>query len=269
MKYCISALFSTHARMLAEDVEKPILCLVRHLSPAGRFLSRSAFEFLMKCHPAVGEGKSDEDLLRVEIGESTNEVQNLVSLSSHPHSRCDFAAAVKESPLYVAPGYAEQRGEWLHRLADKKAPICCQLLSRRARVERAPKRRTSALAEFHQPASEEQTAVCRIRYRPGGSIFRRDLAESLVRHGRAGIASGMFISMDNWTVMDTSDRVEDLKKDTKYMSQLEKAEYVAAKELEGMWADPIVRDCRQDIAEEIKFEEEANAFQKAWRWLQG
>lgn len=55
------------------DVEKPLLCLVRHLSPAGRFLSRSAFEFFMKTHPAAGEGRSDDDLLRIEIGKSTTD----------------------------------------------------------------------------------------------------------------------------------------------------------------------------------------------------
>lgn len=60
--------------LVGGDVEKPILCLVRHLSPAGRFLNRSAFEFLMKSHPAAGEGRSEDDLLRVEIGKSAAEV---------------------------------------------------------------------------------------------------------------------------------------------------------------------------------------------------
>lgn len=60
--------------MMAGEVEKPILCLVRHLSPAGRFLSRSAFDFFMKSHPAAGEGRSEDDLLRVEIGKFIVEV---------------------------------------------------------------------------------------------------------------------------------------------------------------------------------------------------
>jgi hypothetical protein len=55
------------------DVEKPIVCLVRHLSPVGRLLSRSAFDFVMRRHPAAAvEASSNEDkheLLKVEIGE--------------------------------------------------------------------------------------------------------------------------------------------------------------------------------------------------------
>jgi hypothetical protein len=212
-------------------------------------LNRSAFDFIMKSHPAAGVGgKSEEEkyeLLRIEI------------------------AAVREPPLYIVPGYVEQPGEWLRRLADQKASVSCQLLLRRARIEGAPKRDTAALAEFHQHVGEEQTAVCHVRYRPGGHFFRRDLAESLVRHGRATIASSMFVAMENWKVIDTSDRVEDLKKDTKCIEKLEKAEYEAAKESVGMWADPLVRDSRQDLMEEITFQTEANSFQKLWRWLRG
>lgn len=179
-------------------------------------------------------------------------------------------AAVREPPIFISPGYIEQPGEWLRRLADQKAPVSCKLLSRQARIiDGAPKRQTSALAEFNRAVSEEQTAVCQIRYRPGGSFFRVDLAESLVRHGRAEISSGMFVTPEDWSVIDTSNRVEDLKKDTKYMSRLEVAEYKAAKESVGIWADPMFRESRQDLVKEIEFEEEANLFQKVWRWFRG
>jgi hypothetical protein len=75
--------------------------------------------------------------------------------------------------------------------------------------------------------------------------------------------------MDNWTIIDSSDRVEDLKKDIKHMNQLEKAEYKAAAEWVGMWADPVVRDSRQDLVEEVTFQNKASRFQKIWRWLRG
>ena len=181
-----------------------------------------------------------------------------------------LAAAVKETPPYAAPAYAEQPGEWLRRLASQRAPVTCQLLARRARFEGAPKRDTSALAEFHESRiGEEQTAICRIRYRPERQVFRSDLAESLVRHGRASIASGMFVTMKEWSIMDASDRVEDLKRDIKYIKQLEDAEYQAAKDSAGMWADQLVRDSRQDLIEEVKFQTEATRLQKIWRWLRG
>lgn len=183
--------------------------------------------------------------------------------------RCRFhhAAAVREPPPYTVPSYEEQRGEWLRRLADQKATISCQLLARRSRIENVTKRNTAALEEFGKTAGDEQTAVARVSFRPGGHLFRRDMAESLVRHGRASILSGMFVSLDNWVILDTSDRVEDLKKDAKYMNRLEKAEYEAAKEEVGMWTDELVRDDRRDLVDEITFQTEASLFQKAWRWL--
>lgn len=58
--------------LIEADVEMPIVCLVRHLSPIGRLLGRSAFDFVMRSHPAASvESSSDEEkheLLRVEIG---------------------------------------------------------------------------------------------------------------------------------------------------------------------------------------------------------
>ena len=56
----------------AGDAEMPIICMVRHLSPSGRLLSRSAFDLLMKTNPAVAAGKileeNTDELLKVEIG---------------------------------------------------------------------------------------------------------------------------------------------------------------------------------------------------------
>ena len=181
-----------------------------------------------------------------------------------------YIAGVKQPPSYTAPGYAEQPGEWLRRLADQRVPVSCQLLSRRAQLESSATRNTPALAEFRQCIGQEQTAVCRLWYRPGGrQLFRNDLAESLVRYGRASIASSMFVSMDKWTILDTSERVEDMKKDIKYIKKLEKAEFKAAAESAGMWADPFVRESRQDLVEEVTFQNEATRLQKIWRWLRG
>jgi hypothetical protein len=49
-----------------------IICLVRHLSPTGSLLSRSAFDFFIKASPSAAVGKKLEenisDLIQVEIG---------------------------------------------------------------------------------------------------------------------------------------------------------------------------------------------------------
>lgn len=48
--------------------------MMRHLSPTGRLLSRSAFDFLMRTNPAAAAGKNLEEntneLLKIEIGKS-------------------------------------------------------------------------------------------------------------------------------------------------------------------------------------------------------
>jgi hypothetical protein len=48
--------------------------MVRHLSPTGRLLSRSAFDFLMKTNPSAAAGKileeNTNELLQIEIGKS-------------------------------------------------------------------------------------------------------------------------------------------------------------------------------------------------------
>jgi hypothetical protein len=60
--------------LFAGDAEKPIICMVRHLSPTGRLLSRSAFDFLMKTNPSAAAGKileeNTNELLQIEIGKS-------------------------------------------------------------------------------------------------------------------------------------------------------------------------------------------------------
>lgn len=54
------------------DAEMPIVCLVRHLSPTGRLLNKSGFDFFMRVNPVAASGKSLEEnsheLLRIEIG---------------------------------------------------------------------------------------------------------------------------------------------------------------------------------------------------------
>jgi hypothetical protein len=79
----------------------------------------------------------------------------------------------------------------------------------------------------------------------------------------------MHVPDESTLVVDTSDSLKDLEKDTKYMQKLEQAEYLAAKESHGMWSDPQVRSDRKDIVEEIEFEAKATVLQKLWRWLRG
>ena len=65
------ALASNNIAQSTSNVEKPVICLVRHLSPVGRLLSRSAFDFSLSNSPSVrlgGRIEDSRDLLKVEIG---------------------------------------------------------------------------------------------------------------------------------------------------------------------------------------------------------
>lgn len=54
--------------------DQPIQLLVFHLSPFGRMLSRSAFDFVMRTSPSAAIGRrleeNADELLRLEIGAS-------------------------------------------------------------------------------------------------------------------------------------------------------------------------------------------------------
>ena len=193
-------------------------------------------------------------------------------------------AGIQQAPFYVTSNHhSEQPGEWLHRLAQQRTLVGCQLISRRATREERGGTKRNSMAEFQTPTTvsrlHDQTAVCRIYYRhPKRFLFSKsDLAESLVRYGRASVASGMHVvsneslpaTSTNTVIVDTSTRVEDLRKDAQYMEGLEQAEYEAAKESRGMWADPVVRQSRPDLVEEIDFQTKASFVQKLWRWFRG
>uniref|UniRef100_A0A7S1YP60 Uncharacterized protein n=1 Tax=Ditylum brightwellii TaxID=49249 RepID=A0A7S1YP60_9STRA len=224
------------------EIEKPIVCYIRHLSPVGRLLNRTAFEFAMKHSPRnklLLEEKGglfhESDLLKVEI------------------------AGIKTPPHYNCPNHMEQEGEWLRRLAENRTYVSCQLLSRRTTMTN------------NDNNMNDSAAICHIQYRPPGlSLFRTDLAESLVRFGRASVSSsGMHIqdATNTTKTVDGSTNIDTIRSDASYMDKLSKAEFEAVKKMVGMWSDEFVRMERPDLVEEAKFEATAGVLQRLWRWL--
>jgi len=66
-------------------------------------------------------------------------------------------------------------------------------------------------------------------------------------------------------VVDAATSVDMLRKDAKYLDRLVDAEYEAAKQSHGMWADPELREQNRDIVDEAEFRSSASFFQKMWR----
>jgi hypothetical protein len=252
----------------ATDANQNILCYVRHLSPAERFLSKSWFDWLMKIHPSsavLGKAphESDRELLRVEI------------------------AGIRSPPWYQSS--AERPGEWLSRLADEHTTVTCQLLARRvldketdstdytsSNSQSQKRSMYTILPELNkwsdqQSSSNVQIAVCKVYYRPQRfQLIATDMTDSMVGFGRSTVATdGLYYNDSNGRVIDTTSNVKELRKDATYLEKLSNAEYEAAKGSYGMWADPEVRQSRADVVEEVEFQTQAPAWKKIWRWFRG
>jgi hypothetical protein len=246
-----------------DQAGQPITLYVRHLSPAGTFLSRNQFEIIRKLAPAAQIEKDGDrkDLLKVEI------------------------AGISAPPFYTSLG-GYQRGEWLRRLAKENTMVKLQLLGRRvpikspsARMDQPTKRDVSkilpevqsTLDEEWRTGEEEQSIVGRLYYRPSlFQIFSTDIADTLVRYGHASVESEIFLQNQHTAksrVEDASKDLNDIRKDANYLDKLGKLEYEAAKGSYGMWSDSFIRDKRRDIVEEVEFQANAPVWQKLWRWI--
>ena len=227
-----------HGRLIAiesksqSDSEEAIVCLIKHLSPIGRVFSNSSFNFnvnngLASNHSSY-KPESDKTLLRIEV------------------------AGVCAPPHYHELG-AETHGKWLRDLASRQTRVACKLLYRRR------KKQKSFLDE------PQDHIISNISFRPGISIFRKDLASSLLTFGRAGVASGMFVETPSTTILDGSTKLSDIESDAQYLDTLGKLEFDAVKESRGMWATEEVRRRQSDLVEEAEFEANASFFRKIWR----
>lgn len=238
---CFSTRKTIHGRLIAvepkiqSDSEEAIVCLIKHLSPIGRMFSTSSFDFdlekyLGSNHGAKHQPGSDNSLLRIEI------------------------AGICAPPHYHTLG-TEKHGEWLRDLASRQSRVSCTLLHRRQKKQKS----------FQDELQDH--VIGRISFRPGISIFRKDLASSLVSFGRAGVASGMFVDVPSTAISDGSTKLGDIESDAQYLDKLAKVEFEAIKKSKGMWATEEVRRMQSDLVEEAEFEANASIFRKVWRQL--
>lgn len=246
-----------------KGTEQPIVCLIRHLSPVGRLLNKASFNYMVNVNPSsqVVDSKGDlrnaKDLLKVEI------------------------AGIKQPPFYYNQGQ-EGVNDWINTLASKHTRVSCTLVSRRIEKPKVQHdgsldHKSISLSNDRQErgvkgsisVEQEETAIAKITYRPGASIFRTDLASSLLQHGRANAAAGLHVEMPSHKTIDGSTNLGDMEADVKYLERLALNEFEAVKAKKGMWQNEDIRESHQDLVEEADFEENATIFQKVWRRLKG
>ena len=275
-----------NAKISAEGNENTAIQIwVRHLSPIGMLLPTSWFESLMRMSPSNnkfsrslvrGGGKAEEsnsELLRLQI------------------------AGVQTPPLTSESYHPEQ---FLERLAKKRTLVSCQLLGRRVGVpqeqdeefdHRNKHQSSSNIPGDSSPVASDdnmndcQVALCRLTYRPHWQLFKTDVAEALVKVGNANVASNILnhsSSSDNsgtndkvladafkTKITDTSQRIQDVRRDIKYLDRLEMLEFEAAQKSMGMWSIPAVRQIKEDIVDEVDFQAKASPLRKIWRRIRG
>jgi hypothetical protein len=211
------------------------------------------------------------------------------------HRRLFFFLAGIQSPPVSGLSYRPE--EWLERLAKQRALVSCQVLARQVSLgpvikdDSKPQKRTMAdvlpeLKGYEEKErkmiveamknKDDQTAICRITYRPSlFQFFPSDVAEALIRGGNANVSSSLITNSLEETgipktkALDASQRIQDLRKDVQYLDQLAKSEFEAAKASMGMWSVPEVRASKPEVVEEVEFQTKANPFKKLWRWFRG
>jgi len=261
---------------------------VRHLSPIGMLLPTSWFESLMKISPSNsnfsrglvrGGGKAEEsnkELLRLQIAGTLT-----------PPLSCE-----QYDP-----------NQFLERLAKNRTLVSCQLIGRKVVVtqerdeesEHRNKQQASSdihgdihlaafdgnIANFSTNLDDYQVALCRLTYRPHWQLFSTDIAEALVKIGNACVASSILShassSYNSGTsnkmladafkakIIDTSQRIQDIRRDIKYLDSLNRNEFEAAQKSIGMWSIPEVRQIKKEVVDEVEFEAKASLLQKIWR----
>ena len=257
----------------------PIICHVYHLSLLERWLgSKATFDWFRNHHPS---GKQPQQLLHIQIA----------GIQSAPHSTTTASGGSPDTIM-------------LQDLLTQRQKVYCQLVARKVQVRKDhhtqnhPLRRkrpipnlppsddTSSSSDSRSVSSHyyddntDQVAICKITYRPTlWQVFATDLALSLVQQGQACTTKNGYLYDDNDTtidtyqtttnIVDTTDSVRTLQCDVTYLQRLTRAELEAAQGSYGMWADPTIRNQRQDVMDEVHFQQTASIFAKLWRWIKG
>ena len=126
-------------------------------------------------------------------------------------------------------------------------------------------------------AAQEQVAVCRMTYR--STLFQlwgSDVASVLIGIGAANASPSLVEAANTGgeedgteRVLETSHKIQDLRKDVRYLEHLANAEVEAAKDSKGMWSVTEVREEKRNVVEEAEFQMKATSLQKLSRWVRG
>ena len=248
-----------------EQHQHPIVVLFRHSSPMERLLTQSAMDRVL----SFTSGKASPS--RSLLYRSPNPYRNLLSVE---------LAGIVDPPSTSMSGFASSDDQFtlIDTLIQQKTKVSLQLLAQRTTSSNHENNKHDD-KHFHNMTNDDiiqNTAICHLHYKQPKQWFATtNAALEMVQKGQAWInASGMVVPLSNIdadvkdnTKEDPSNRrrgessdssiiigynptVKQLQSDTKFISQLEEAEYTAWKSKLGMWSSNQVRELKKEYIEE-------------------
>ena len=248
-----------------EQHQHPIVVLFRHSSPMERLLTQSAMDRVLS-FTASGKASPSRSLLYT----SPNPYRNLLPVE---------LAGIVAPPSTSMSGLASSDDQFtlIDTLIQQNTKVSLQLLAQRTTSSNHENNKDDK--HFHNMSNDDiiqNTAICHLHYKQPKQWFATtNAALEMVQKGEAWInASGMVVplsnidadvkdntkedpsnrrrgeSSDSSIIIDYNPTVKQLQSDTKFISQLEEAEYTAWKSEIGMWSSNQVRELRNEYIEE-------------------
>ena len=255
---------SNESKEMHQEVlqQHPIVLLFRHSSPMGRLLSKSAMERLLKF-----TGQSTTGLLY----SSANPNRNLLPIELAGLIAPPFTSSPSILSTSLTGTSSSHTFPLIDELIQQKTKVSIKLLAQRvATVSNQNNKKEEGDRQDMDEDRIQNTAICHLNYKQPKQYFWQTTNAGLemVQKGEAW-SSGVVVplsniedkgSKDNSTnvnestkIIDYHPTVKQLQDDTKYISQLEEAEYTAWQSKIGMWSSKLNREIRKEY---IEYEEE-------------
>ena len=244
-----------------EDVQRhPIVLLFRHSSPMERLLSKSAMERLLKFN-----GQS------TGLYSSANPHRNLLPIELAGLITPPFTSSQSILSSSLTGLSSFNTFTLIDDLIQQQTKVSIQLLAQRVAAASNQKIKKEEGDRYMDEERVQNTAICHLHYKQPKQYFWQTTNAGLemVQRGEAW-TSGVVVHLSNiedtsssankpkanestTIIIDYHPTVKQLQDDTKYISQLEEAEYKAWQSKIGMWSSKHIREIRKEY---IEYEEE-------------
>lgn len=230
----------------------PMVVLFRHSSPMERLLTQSAFNKLLSF-----TGKSSSPGL---LYTSANPSRNLLPIE---------VAGIHAPPICHGGVLSVEGNQFplIDKLIEQKTKVSLQLLAQRV-VSDTPTQQQND--HDVNSSSIQNTAICHIHYKQPKQWFTTtNVGLEMIKYGEA-LTSGVVVPLSDIDkdsgsieakessaqIIDYHPTIKQLQDDTKFISQLEEAEYTSWKSRMGIWSSDDMRKLKSEYIEE---EEEENS----------